>query len=111
MLEHKEEIPRLYELSFGKRPAEELYNLKSDPAQIENVAAEAKYQTNKRTLSARLEKYLKQTNDPRMGTEGEVFEHYPIWRAIRGSDPQSYVRLDRGARTPELAPKTSPTTK
>lgn len=98
MLERKDEIPRLHELSFGKRPAEELYDLKRDPAQMVNVAAQARYKGHKEALSARLEKYLKQTNDPRMRSDGQVFDHYPIWRAVRGSDPQAYERLDRGAR-------------
>ena len=98
MLEHKTEIPRLYDLSFGKRPTEELYDLKKDPAQISNVAAQAEYRSHKQALSARLEEYLKQTNDPRMGSDGEVFDSYPIWRAIPRSYPRSYERLDRGAK-------------
>lgn len=39
MHEHKSDIPQLFALAFGKRHAEELYDLKNDPAQIVNVAA------------------------------------------------------------------------
>lgn len=88
MLEHKEEIPRLYGLSFAKRPAEQLYDLKKDPEQMVNVASQAKYKSQKQKLSARLERYLKQTNDPRMGSDGDVFDNYPIWDGNK--------RLDRG---------------
>lgn len=96
MHEHKSEIPQLFALAFGKRHAEELYDLKNDPAQIVNVAAEARYRTSKETLSDGLEEYLKGTNDPRMGSDGEVFDRAPIWRAIPRSDPRSYERLERG---------------
>ena len=34
---------RSYELCFAKRPAEELYNLKSDPGQLNNVATDPRY--------------------------------------------------------------------
>ena len=90
MLEHKAEIPRLYDLSFAKRPAEELYDLKKDPAQIVNVAAQAKYRSHKQALSARLKGYLKHTNDPRMGSDGDVFDNYSIWDRNQ--------RLDRGSK-------------
>jgi hypothetical protein len=100
ILEHKAEIPRLFDLSFGKRPAEELYDLKKDPAQIVNVAAQARYRNHKQKLSARLEKYLKQTNDPRMGSDGDVFDNYPIWPRSN-SNPQLFERIDRGAKAQE----------
>lgn len=90
MLEHKSKIPWLYDLSFAKRPPEELYDLKQDPAQIVNVAAQAKYRSHKQALASRLEGYLKQTNDPRMGSDGDVFDNYPIWDRSK--------RLDRGAK-------------
>ncbi len=101
MLEHKAEISRLYDLSFAKRPAEELYDLKKDPAQIVNVAAQAKYRSHKQELSARLEGYLKQTNDPRMGSDGDAFDHYPIWKRIPNTNPQLFERLERGAKDQE----------
>jgi arylsulfatase A-like enzyme len=58
MLEHKVEISRLYDLAFAKRLAEELYDLKKDPAQMVNVAAQSEYRSHKQELSARLEEYL-----------------------------------------------------
>ncbi len=96
MLEHRAEMPQLYDLAFGKRPGEELYDLMKDPAQIVNVAGQAEYRNHQQALSARLERYLKRTNDPRIESDGDVFDHYPIWRAIPNSDPRSYERLDRG---------------
>ena len=34
---------RCFDLAYGKRPREELYDLKADPHQMKNVAAEPKY--------------------------------------------------------------------
>jgi uncharacterized sulfatase len=57
---------RQYELCFGQRPAEELYDLRSDPWQVNNVAADAKHSAERTQLASRLEAYLKKTGDPRM---------------------------------------------
>ena len=97
MLEHRSDRQLPFLLAFGKRPAEELYDLKNDSSQIVNVAAEARYRIRKQALSDRLEEYLKETNDPRMGSDGGVFDRTPIWHAIPRSDPRSYERLERGS--------------
>ncbi len=69
----------LYELSFGKRPAEELYDLRKDPDQIINVAAQPEYAKAKAEMAARLMERLKEANDPRLAPEGEViFEKAPF---------------------------------
>jgi N-sulfoglucosamine sulfohydrolase len=73
---NQRKFARQYALAFGKRPAEELYELASDPDQMKNLAADPKHKAAKDGLSTRLEAYLKQTGDPR----------------IEGRDPwQSYV--------------------
>jgi N-sulfoglucosamine sulfohydrolase len=55
-----------YEYAFGKRPAEELYDLKADPDQVRNVAADPKYATPRQELADRLTKVLTDTGDPRV---------------------------------------------
>jgi len=70
---------RCYALCFGKRPAEELYDLSQDPHQINNVAADPKYAETKRQLSARLMKLLNATGDPRAVGRGEEFDEYPYY--------------------------------
>lgn len=59
------EFGRLFDLGFGKRPAEELYDLGKDPHQMDNVAAEASYSEVKAGLAAQLQAYLEKTGDPR----------------------------------------------
>ncbi len=56
----------LFEKTFGKRPAEELYDLAKDPDQVHNVASEAAYATNKAELSRQLQARLKDAGDPRL---------------------------------------------
>jgi arylsulfatase A-like enzyme len=67
MLENSDdtEIQRLFELAFAKRPAEELYDLRQDPGQLNNVATEPAYALRKNELSALLMDELKRTGDPR----------------------------------------------
>jgi arylsulfatase A-like enzyme len=55
----------LFDLAFSKRPAEELYDLKADPYQMNNVAGDANYQEVLESLSGQLTKHLKATGDPR----------------------------------------------
>ncbi len=68
---------RFYELAFGKRPAEELYDLDHDPHQLTNVAAQEEYAEVKQKLAAQLTAELKATNDPRIVGGGEQFDRYP----------------------------------
>lgn len=68
MLKNKDQegVEKLFNLAFGKRPAEELYDLRNDPYQMENVAEKADYNQTKDMLSEKLNTYLKSTNDPRV---------------------------------------------
>ena len=66
---------RAFELSFGKRPEFELYDLKADPDQLNNVAARAEYGQVKTALNQQLTHILEETNDPRiLGNGAEVFD-------------------------------------
>nr|MCH9724941.1 sulfatase-like hydrolase/transferase [Planctomycetota bacterium] len=68
---------RLYELSFGKLPAEELYDLRNDPDQLKNVAQQPMYQTTKQNLAEKLKKKLTATHDPRESGQGAELEKNP----------------------------------
>jgi len=81
MLKHRDDpkVKRLFELGFGKRPAEELYDLKKDPDQLNNVADKAEYAKVKKKLAATLMTELKATKDPRVLGKGDAFDHYPYY--------------------------------
>lgn len=55
-----------FDYAFAKRPAEELYDLKTDPDQIKNVAGDPAYAKPKEELSARVMQLMKETQDPRL---------------------------------------------
>ncbi len=59
------EIKTLYKIAFDMRPAEELYDLKKDPDQMNNVACLEEYKEIKQGLSNKLTDYLRNTKDPR----------------------------------------------
>jgi N-sulfoglucosamine sulfohydrolase len=67
-----------YELAYGKRPREELYDLKRDPHQIDNVAQEPKYAQTRAALEKRLMDELERTGDPRLIDDGTFFENPPL---------------------------------
>ena len=78
MLEHREDpaVDRLAGLAFDKRPAEELYDLRTDPEQLVNKAGLPEYGEDRARLARMLEDELKATGDPRVTGEGERFEKY-----------------------------------
>ena len=65
-----------WDLCFGRRPAEELYDLKNDPDCLRNLA-EGGRQTIKQRLEDQMVAELKAQGDPRMFGQGEVFDRYP----------------------------------
>ncbi len=81
MTEHRNEpkVKRLFELAFGKRPAEELYDLRKDPDQLNNVADKPQYAGAKKRLSAALMAELRATKDPRVLGKGDAFDKYPYY--------------------------------
>lgn len=67
MLKNKDKcgVKELFELGFGKRPAEELYDLQNDPYQMKNLAFAEEYKNDKNRLATQLTEYLKKNGDPR----------------------------------------------
>ncbi|HEX5155030.1 MAG TPA: sulfatase [Parafilimonas sp.] len=67
---------KYWQINFGKRPAEELYNLMQDPDCMVNLAANNKYLDKKIALKQELFDSLKTQGDPRMFGNGDVFDKY-----------------------------------
>ncbi|MNL39337.1 hypothetical protein D3C87_1616120 [compost metagenome] len=58
-------VKPLFELGFGKRPAEELFDIKKDPDQLHNLAADPALAKVKAELATQMNAYLVQSKDPR----------------------------------------------
>lgn len=66
-----------YEMSFGKRPREELYDMQSDTDCVRNLANEDEHAETKAKLWAKLKRRLEEQKDPRILGKGEIFDYYP----------------------------------
>lgn len=78
MWEHRDEasVRPLYGASFGKRPGEELYDLRKDPDQLRNLAGDAGYADALSGLRDQLGAARKRAGDPRsLGRESELEGH------------------------------------
>jgi arylsulfatase A-like enzyme len=83
-----------WNLSFGKRPAEELYRVDEDPGCLHNLAAHPDLQEMKQALAAQMLDRLQQEGDPRVLGQGHEFDEYPV------ASPQAsyYERFVRGEK-------------
>ncbi|UCE40096.1 MAG: sulfatase [Candidatus Aminicenantes bacterium] len=85
LMDHREdqEIERYFKLAFAKRPAEELYEIKKDPDQVNNVARDPDYSRIRSEISTRLMNELKATSDPRASDGPVLFDEYPYRAAYK----------------------------
>jgi arylsulfatase A-like enzyme len=67
---------RVWNLAFGKRGAEELYDLRADPDCLRNLADDPRYRERKEQLRQLMESELRAQGDPRQSGNGEVFDRY-----------------------------------
>jgi arylsulfatase A-like enzyme len=65
--------------AFDRRPAEELYDLAKDPAQLENVAEKPELAETKKALRAELDRWMAETGDPRAKGETDLWDRYPYY--------------------------------
>ncbi|MCF7847591.1 MAG: hypothetical protein K9M45_01980, partial [Kiritimatiellales bacterium] len=65
-----------YEMSFGKRPEEQLFQIQKDPACIDNLAGNPEYAAVIKRLRKIMESDLTAQQDPRVLGQGDVFDTY-----------------------------------
>ena len=75
-LGRKDRADRYWQLNFGMRPGEELYDLKTDADCVHNLATDSALQTELKALRERMEASLKAQGDPRMFGQGHLFDEY-----------------------------------
>lgn len=112
IVEHRDDpkIRPYFELSFAKRPAEELYDLRKDPDQIVNRIDDESYKETRDQLRSRVEKWMAETDDPRVDPEYDEWDKYPYHTKPTGFDkdgnPNS--RRDRWAHRLDPTEKEKP---
>ena len=97
----EENVKPLFELGFGKRPQEELYDLHKDPDYMQNVAYDSEYEKVRADLNSRLMSVLKEQDDPRIAESPPRFEQPPF----AGPAPEEWDAENRSylaARDPRL---------
>ncbi len=63
---------------YGRRPMFELYDLRKDPDEMNNVAEDPAYAAIRKEMTERLFAILRETGDPRMTDDGKYFETPPL---------------------------------
>lgn len=71
-----------YNLSFGLRPEDELYDLSLDAECMINLSKNPEYQAIKKELQEMLWHELQENNDPRMTGDGDIFDRYPCSESV-----------------------------
>jgi len=67
---------RYWQLNFGMRTTDELYDLRTDRDCVRNLAADPAHAGRMTALRQRMETTLRAQGDPRMEGRGEVFDNY-----------------------------------
>ena len=91
MVEHRakdEEHRQKWDLAFAKRPEFELYEIKKDPGQINNVAQESRYEKSRIALWEKLRQTLVSTGDPRETMSQQAADRIFDAAKYRGSGPR-----------------------
>ncbi len=98
--ETQQNFPREFELGFGKRPLEELYDCRADPHQLNNLARDKAYQKIREELWVWLESELRAGEDPRV--EGrDPWQLYP-YRQVDGFGATFNTTLSEAERSAAL---------
>lgn len=71
--------------AFGKRPADQLFNVKQDPDCVKNLAMEPGHAATMLKLREMLTAELTRQRDPRVLGEGDVFDNYLSPRTLQGN--------------------------
>ena len=72
-------IAAQFQLATAKRPAEELYDLKRDPEQLENVVGRPTHGEALLSLREQLDRWLRETGDPRATVDDDRWDRFPYY--------------------------------
>ena len=72
-------VARSFELATAKRPVEELYDLRVDRDQLDNVADDPGSSAAKAQLRQVLDEWMRTTEDPRATSDDDRWDRYPYY--------------------------------
>lgn len=82
---------KFFDWSVQMRPEIEIFDIKSDPACLHNLASTAGFKDTEIRLKRQFETYLKETEDPRILNGGDIFETYRRVSGLRQFPVPSHV--------------------
>lgn len=96
------DIGKYFHLAVDRRPREELYDIRNDPACLRNLAEDPEHQAAKDSLAARLLDYLTDTGDARVTDpdHGDIWETYPRYSRLRWFPQPEWAK-----ELPDLVPR------
>ncbi len=83
LVENKEKYRKYFDWAVAKRPEYELFNVKTDPGCLTNLAENSKFADTFQAMQRELNQYLRETGDPRVLGNGDIWETYPRYSPIR----------------------------
>ena len=86
MIKEKISYQSLFKIGFKKRDSEQLYDIKKDPFCLNDLSKSKKTKPILQKLSRELEEKLIDQKDPRMTANGDIFDSYPRFGAMRPFD-------------------------
>jgi len=98
----KGNVERFYQLAVGKHDAEELFDIRTDPGCLRNLAGDAAHAKTLAALRGQLESRLKTERDPRLIGNGGIWESYPRHSPMR---PELGGFAERGKYNPAFQKK------
>ena len=114
-LGRKNRADRFWQLNFGMRPGDELYDLSTDPDCTKNLAADPAHADRVTALRQRMEATLKAQNDPRMAGQGHVFDRYKptsgegfYEKYLRGEKPRAGWASESDSEPEPIKPNRAP---
>lgn len=89
------EVRPFFDHAYGKRPREELFDLKKDPHQMNNVVGDPAYADVLNRLRDQLMAELERTGDPRLVDDGKFFETPPMAGPVERDAPRRPARQNQ----------------
>lgn len=89
MEDEKSDSVDYFQLAFGKRPAEELYNVRKDPFQLHNLAAENTHQEILKQYRSTLANFMQRTDDLRAKEPQTIY-----WDTVRYTPTYQHNSFD-----------------